>query len=196
MRRTLIASAFAVGVCLCACACASGAAAVSGPGVTPLPASPVAVQPAPGAAILDSRVVGLPLVASADGITAVAAANDVPDAADALPLYDSWGWVVESRRSFGRVAQAGSGSVEVTVLLTLRVSGAESAFGFLAEQAAVPPLIAAACPASVVGTDQCALGSGGGRVLVVGRVGTEVFEVSATGADAPHLASFQAARLR
>jgi hypothetical protein len=171
-------------------ACSPGSAAA--PGVTPLPASPVPVQPAPGQAILDAAAVGLPVTGTADGITAAEAANDVPDAADALPLFDSWGWVVASRRSFGR----GGVSVEVTVLLLLRTAGAASAFTFYSEQAAVPPLVAAVCPAAAGGADECALGQGGGRTLVVGRVGAEVFTVSATGADAIRLASLQASRLR
>lgn len=175
---------------MAAAACGSGPAAA--PGITPLAASPVALQPAPGQAILDAAAAGLPLTGSADGVTAAAAANDVPDAADALPLFDSWGWVVESRRSFGR----GGVTVEVTVLLLLRSAGAASAFTFYAEQAAVPPLVAHRCPAEVGALDQCALGQGGGRTVVVGRVGTEVFTLSATGADAIRLASLQASRLR
>lgn len=176
------------GALVSACTPRSAAA----PGVTPLPASPVALQPAPGEAILDAGTAGLPLTGSADGITAAAAANGVPDAADALPLFDSWGWVVESRRSFGR----GGTAVEVTVLLLLRSAGAASAFTFFAEQAAVPPLLAARCPPGIGPVDECAAGQGGGRTLVVGRVGAEVFTLSAAGADAIRLASLQASRLR
>lgn len=180
--------ALLAGATLAAC----GSASTAAPGITPLPASPVALQPAPDQAILDAAATGLPLTGSVDGVTAAAAANDLPDAADALPLFDSWGWVVESRRSFGR----GAVTVEVTVLLLLRSTGAASAFTFYAEQAAVPPLVADTCPAAIGALDECALGQGGGRTVVVGRVGAEVFTVSAAGTDARRLGSLQASRLR
>ena len=194
MRRRPIAVALAPALAMLlapAAACTSPAAG-SAPGVTPLPASPAPLQPAPGAAILGAADVGLPQTGAADGVTPAEAANDVPDAADALPLFDSWGWVVQSRRSFGR----GGVAVEVTVLLLLRSTGAASAFTFYAEQAAVPPLVAGRCPPAAGGLDECALGQGGGRTVVVGRVGTEVFTISAAGADALRLASLQASRLR
>jgi hypothetical protein len=159
--------------------------------VIPVPASPAALQPAPSVAVLGSAEVGLPLVASTDGITAAEAANEVPDAAAALPLFDSWDWLTEARRSF----RSGPVSVGVTVLLTLRSSGAESAFGFLSEQTSVPPLIASACPVAVVGVDECAFAQGGGRELVVGRVGDEVFLVATSSTDAVRLAVVQASRL-
>lgn len=185
--RTLLAALALV----LATACTSGGTGAAA-GATPIPASPLALQPAPGTAILGAAEVGLPVTGAEDGVTPVEAANDVPDAADALPLFDSWGWVVESRRSFG----AGAAAVSVSVLLTLRPSGAVSAFAFFAEQAAVPPLLASECPPALAGLDQCALGTGGGRTLVVGRVGLEVFEISCGAADAVRLASLQAARLR
>jgi len=194
MRRRLIAVLLvpAAGLLLAPVAACSSPVARPAPGVTPLPASRPALQPGPAAAILDAAAVGVPQTGAVDGVTPAEAANEVPDAADALPLFDSWGWVVESRRSFAR---AGS-TVAITVLLLLRGDGAASAFSFLSEQAAVPPLIAAACPANVAGVDQCTLGQGGGRELIVGRVGVEVFQISASGTDAARLASLQAARLR
>src|SRR5438270_8414025 len=94
MRRVLVLALLGP-----AAACGLGGP-LPAPGTTPLPASPVAVQPAPGQAILDAAAVGLRLTGAEDGVTPAQAANDVPDAADALPLFDSWGWVVESRRSF------------------------------------------------------------------------------------------------
>jgi hypothetical protein len=194
MRRTFLLAALALAAACTAAGCTAGpgpAESGSAP-VAPVAASPLPAQPAPGAAILDAGMVGLPLSGSADGVTAAQAANEVPDAADALPLFDSWGWTAESRRSFA----GGGSSVDVSVLLTLRPAGAESAFAFFSEQAAVPPLIAGACPASIAGVDQCAVGTGEGRTLVVGRVGVEVFEVAAVAADALRLASVQAARLR
>ena len=192
MRRPSILAALAWAAVAAGAGCGPPGAA-STPGVTPLPASPVAVQPAPGTAILDAGAAGLPLTGSEDGITAAEAANGVPDAADALPLFDSWGWVVASRRTFAR----GPGtSVDVTLLLLLRETGAESAFAFYSEQAAVPPLIAGPCPPTVTGVDQCAFGQSAGQGLVAGRVGLEVFEIATRGEDAARLASAQAARLR
>jgi hypothetical protein len=191
MRRGLIPAVLLWALAALATDC-SPAGSPPPPAPAPAAASPPPRQPAPATAILDASQVGLPLSAAEDGITPAQAANEVPDAADALPLFDSWGWLVESRRDFGR----GAARVEVTVLLTLRLDGAESAFALLAQETAVPPLITGACGAGVPAADQCSLGQGQGHQLVVGRVGTEVFEVSTAGAGAVALAALQAARLR
>lgn len=182
MARGLV--GLAIAVVLMGCSNGGGAAARRGV-VIPRPAAPVAAAPAPARAILSSTDAGLPLVTAADDVLAQEAANEVPDAADALPLYESWGWVAESTRHFA----GGGASVDVTVLQTLRASGAQDAFAFWAAR------LSGSCPAAVQPVDQCALGQTGPRTMVVGRVGADVFEITATGAGASHLAALQAARL-
>src|SRR5437588_11021168 len=98
-RQSFRRAALLVVVAACGACAGAGGGASAAPGVTPLPASPAVAQPAPAAAILGAADVGLPLSGSEDGVTAAQAANGVPDAADALPLFDSRGWVVESHRS-------------------------------------------------------------------------------------------------
>ena len=190
MRRGLV-LLMAASALVAACGPA-GSARLGGAGVTPVPA-PAALSPrAPSTAALTTADVGLPVLSAADGVTAARAANAEPDAADALALFDSWGWVSESERRFG----AGSSSVDDLVLLTLTARGAQSAFAFFSEQAGAPPLARTACPASISGLDQCVLGVAAGRAVVVGRYGTEVFQMAFRGVDGVRLGALQADRLR
>lgn len=175
-----------------------GACAPAAPGVpsgtarvTPVPAAAPAEQPRPAAAILGSAEVRLPLLSAEDALTPAQAANEQPDAAGALPLFNSWGWVTAAGRRFG----SGSASTEILVIETLRSEGATEAFAYLGAAAASAPLSAGACPASVAGLDECVLGSGGGRTVVAGRRGTLVFQLIGTGVDAARLAAVQASRL-
>ncbi|HEX6487668.1 MAG TPA: hypothetical protein VF137_02185 [Candidatus Dormibacteraeota bacterium] len=182
MARGLV--GLAIAVVLVGCSSAGGAAARRGV-VIPRPASPVVAAPAPAGAILTIADVGLPLVVAADDVPAQLAANEVPDAADALRLYESWGWIDESTRHFA----GGGAAVDVTVLETLRASGAQAAFAFWSAR------LSGSCPATVAPVDECALGQSGAGSMVVARLGAAVFEITAAGADASHLAALQARRL-
>jgi hypothetical protein len=126
-------------------------------------------------------------MSSRDGVSALEAAAAEPDQADALPLFDSWGWLSESTRTFE--------ALQDTVLQLLRPAGAKDAFAYFAEEAAAAPLSAGLCPGGIGGLDECVIGTGPGRTIVVGRLGPDVFELSGSGADVAPLAAEQARRL-
>lgn len=173
-------------------ACTPGGGSPPPAGLTPLPAAPPAAAADPVQAAFGAPEVGLPLLAGSDGVTASEAAAAEPDQADALPLFDSWGWVSESTRSFG----SGAASLQQTVLLLLRPAGAEDAFAYFSEAVASSALSAGVCPPAISGLDQCTLAAGGGRTVVVGRLGPEVFELDGRGIDVAGLAAIEVARLR
>lgn len=156
--------------------------------VTPRPANAVPRAADPAAAVLGAAGVDLPLLAARDGLTADEASAAEPDQAAALPLFDSWGWISESTRSFG----SGPVTLQDAVLLLLRPSGAADAFAYLSQAAAAPGLAAGLCPPQISGLDQCVLGRGAGRAVVVGRRGVEVFELTVMGADPVKPAAAQA----
>ena len=176
---------------LAACSSAPGAPVAMSPGVTPVPASPQAMQPQPAVAALTASEAGLPLVASRDGITPEESASTQRDEPHALALYHSWGWLTESTRRFGR----GAHTIDLTVLLTQSADSAEAAFQYLATAAAEPPLAASACPHVVPALAACAHAGGLGVQIITGRVGAEVFQITAHGLDPGRLATTQAIKL-
>ena len=154
---------------------------------TPLPA----LRP-PADAILADADVGLPRTGARDHLGAAEAARDTPNEVLALEVYSGWGWIEASTRTWS----GAGGQAADTVLLTVRSDAAARAFDYWAADAARAPLAAGACPAAVTGLDQCRIGSGGGQVLVVGRLGAEVFRLQVGGGlDAAALAARQSARL-
>lgn len=173
-------------------ACSGSAGRPPGRASTPLPAGAPALVPPPAEAVLTAAEVGLPLTSGRDEVSAAEAAATEPDQADALAIFESWGWVAESTRGFG----AGGSSVAERVLLLLKPEGAAEAYAYLAQAAETAPMTAGLCPASVAGLDQCVAGSAGGRTVVAGRRGTEVFELTVVGVDPGPLAALQARRLR
>lgn len=193
MKRCLAAGLASLAGALVACDAAGTPASPAPPAVSasPLPvATPVRLR-APAAAILDEAAVGLARNAARDHLGAAEAAGSEPDQVDALQVYYSWGWVEASTRSWA----GGGRRVDDTVLLSVRAQGAQRAFVFWSGAAELAPFTGQPCPTSIAGLDQCRLGTGDGRSIVVGRLDAEVFRITATGLDAAALAAVQASRL-
>ena len=181
----------AVLLVLAACQTQSPPAATPRPSPSPSP-TPAPVLRAPADAILADAEVGLPRTAARDHLGAAEAARDTANEVLALEVYSGWGWLEASTRSW---SGAGGQATEM-VLLTVRSEAAARAFDYWAADAARAPLAAGPCPARVTGLDQCRIGIGGGQVLVVGRLGAEVFRLQVGGGlDGAALAARQAARL-
>ncbi len=162
------------------------------PPPSPIPTPAVSLR-APAAAILSDSEAAAARVGGGDAVSAGEWAASAPDQVVALQNADGWGWSAAARRTW---AGPGGRRIDDLVLRTDREEGARRAFAYFAGEAARVPLAAGPCPVAVSGLDECEEGVSGGRSVIVGRLGTELFVLDVINADAAGLAARQAAKLR